>query len=128
MSLWLLCDFFFFQNPYVFPCFFLLGFVTDKKTSWLSIISVMILFDWILLETKFLFASILIILKIIQPWITRNKINVFIQFFLVFLLFFVYFAIIKQIPFQDLWTFKLIWTYLFSNLFLLCFIKRHTNA
>lgn len=128
MSWWLLCDWILFQNPYVFPCFFLVGFVTDKKTSWCSILAAILLFDWILLETKFLFAGIFLLLKIIQPWITRNKVNIFLQFLIFFVLFFSYFAIIQQIPLTTLFTPKLFWTYFFSNIFLLCYIKNHSYA
>lgn len=123
MSLWLLLDVFLFHNEQIIPCFFLLGFVTDKKVSWFSILTVSIFFDWILFSTKYLFFLLCCILKIISFLLFKNKRTDYFNFFLIFVSFYLILNFSQGFSIPTLWNINLIYTYLISNFFLFCFIK-----
>ncbi len=128
MSTWLLLDAFFFNNTEIIPCFFLLGFVTEKKVSWLSILTVSIFFDWILYSTKFIFFLICCMLKILSIFLSRKKRNDYLKFLIIFLFFFLLFNISQHNNLQSIWNINILNTYFISNFFLFCFIKHKYHS
>lgn len=123
MSIWLFLDVLLLKNPEIIPCFFLLGFITDKKVSWISILTVSIFFDWFLYSTKYVFFCICCILKLFSFFLTKMKCNVYIKYFLLFLLFLFLLNIKEGNSIQNLWNQNILNTYLISNVFLFCYIK-----
>lgn len=123
MSMWLLLDALLFLHPQIIPSFFLLGFVTDKKVSWVSILTVSLFLDWILLNTKFLFLIILIIFKILQNLLNHFRLNPYFKFTCFYILFLIILNSITFHSLENLLRFPYILTYLLSNFFLFCFIN-----
>lgn len=128
MSIWLLFDFLFLGNPEILPCFFLLGYVTEKKVSWISILTVSLLFDWILFSTKYIFLLICCILKLISLLLPKTKRNPYIEYFLYYFSFLILLMISQKISFHHLFHRNILNTYLISNFFLFCFIKTNHHS
>lgn len=99
MSTFLILDFLLILNPHIIPCFFLLGFIKEKKISLFSIITACLLFDWIIYNTKYIFLLGILFLTILNLFLKRIKLNPYIQYLVLFISFFLFLKIISHQPF-----------------------------
>lgn len=126
MSLWLLLDVFLLWNPQVIPCFSLLGFVMEKKVSWISILTVSLVWDFLFLSTHYLFLALFVFLKLVSYWCRRWRFSVFLHFTLIYVLFllFCFFAFPSSFFLGE----RFFWTTFFLYFFLWIFIKKRKGA
>lgn len=128
MSIWLLLDFLFLPNHNLLPVLFLLGFITDKKVSWISLLSTSVLFDWIIFSTKYIFLIGLVILKLLEPiWKSKKK-NSYLKLAILILTFLFYLNIVNQNPLKNMLQRSTLDTIIIAEVLLYFYIKKHRHS
>ncbi len=124
MSFWFLLDVLFLFHPSFFPCFFLLGFVTDKRISIFSIFTVSLFFDWMVYQTKYIFLLGLLLLWGLKYCFRFFRIPVFLQYSFFFFSFFLYLSFWGLRFIHLSFWYSLFFSFAITIFCLFCFIKR----
>lgn len=123
MIFFFLIDILIFLTTSMIPCFFLVGFVREKKLSYWTIFTCILFYDGLLSLTNGLFLGIFLILFFIKKSLEKKKINPLIELNFLQIIFFLLILVASQTQLHFFFSWKVGEAFVYNNMLLFLLIK-----